>query len=430
MNRDELIAKFKAMPWEMWLHRRFPPFVTYLMMVYATPAGFKSQGLDGQFPFSLYDTDDWYGTPEMFSAAAKEAEHFLKQKDIFVLTRQCEDILATARVEIPKLYESPLSPRESFEKALSYIKPGNVYIWVAHASEAYYLPRLREVLKPYVPAEELETFIGDISFPSKKNALALLEEDARAGFSTDDLHKKYSWIKARGGFVPGYSLEEMESIRNKALGRPSEHRHRPNVPESLQSLAREAQELVYLRTLRTDALYEMYFLAQPIFDRYAQELGIGSLGDYIPDELLAGKINKIPHEHAIIKDNEDILVLSESIISFRDVSHQEVKGVVAYKGFAKGTVRIVHTPLESQRVENGDILVTNMTTPAYISAMHRAAAFVTNEGGITCHAAILARELKKPCITGTKIATKVLYDGDIVEVDAEKGIVRIIETYK
>ena len=60
-------------------------------------------------------------------------------------------------------------------------------------------------------------------------------------------------------------------------------------------------------------------------------------------------------------------------------------------------------------------------------AMEKAAAFVTDEGGITCHAAIVAREMKKPCIIGTKIATKVLKDGDLVEVDAEKGIVRILK---
>ena len=68
-----------------------------------------------------------------------------------------------------------------------------------------------------------------------------------------------------------------------------------------------------------------------------------------------------------------------------------------------------------------------MTTPDYIPAMKKAAAFVTDEGGITCHAAIIAREMKKPCIVGTKIATQILHDGDLVEVDADKGVVRIIK---
>ena len=67
-----------------------------------------------------------------------------------------------------------------------------------------------------------------------------------------------------------------------------------------------------------------------------------------------------------------------------------------------------------------------MTMPRYLPAMVRAAAFVTDEGGITCHAAIIAREMRKPCIIGTKIATQVLKDGDMVEVDADNGVVRKI----
>jgi len=68
-----------------------------------------------------------------------------------------------------------------------------------------------------------------------------------------------------------------------------------------------------------------------------------------------------------------------------------------------------------------------MTTPDFMPAMQKAAAFVTDEGGITCHAGIVARELKKPCVIGTKIATQVFKDGDLVEVDAGQGTVRIIE---
>jgi len=67
-----------------------------------------------------------------------------------------------------------------------------------------------------------------------------------------------------------------------------------------------------------------------------------------------------------------------------------------------------------------------MTTPDFVPAMKLAAAFVTDEGGIGCHAAILARELKVPCVIGTRFATQVFKDGDMVEVDAEKGIVKKI----
>lgn len=104
--------------------------------------------------------------------------------------------------------------------------------------------------------------------------------------------------------------------------------------------------------------------------------------------------------------------------------NKEVRGQVAHKGLARGKVRVLRRKEQIAEVLDGDILVAPMTTPDYLPAMKKAAAFVTDEGGITCHAAIVARELKKPCIIGTKIATKVLKDGDMVEVDAEKGVVR------
>ncbi|MBI5729435.1 MAG: hypothetical protein HY983_04335 [Candidatus Magasanikbacteria bacterium] len=75
---------------------------------------------------------------------------------------------------------------------------------------------------------------------------------------------------------------------------------------------------------------------------------------------------------------------------------------------------------------DGNILVSNVTDPTLLPIMKKANAFVTNMGGLTCHAAIVAREMKKPCVVGTKIATHVFKDGDMVEVDAERGIVRKI----
>ncbi len=82
------------------------------------------------------------------------------------------------------------------------------------------------------------------------------------------------------------------------------------------------------------------------------------------------------------------------------------------------------------KVNKEDILVAPMTFPSFILAMEKASAFITDEGGILCHAAIVAREMNKPCIIGTKIATKVLRDGDLVEVDADKGVVKIIKRAK
>lgn len=111
----------------------------------------------------------------------------------------------------------------------------------------------------------------------------------------------------------------------------------------------------------------------------------------------------------------------------KDDNVKEFKGQVAFKGKVKGLVKIVYGARQIDKVKDGDIIVSPMTLPDILPAMKKAAAFITDEGGIVCHAAIIAREMKKPCIVGTKIATQVLKDGDLVEVDANKGIVKILK---
>jgi len=105
----------------------------------------------------------------------------------------------------------------------------------------------------------------------------------------------------------------------------------------------------------------------------------------------------------------------------------EIRGTVAYKGLVRGIARVATNMSEIEAFNEGDILVANQTTPEYVPAMKKASAFVTDQGGITCHAAIIAREMKKPCIIGTKNASRVIKSGDMVEVDADKGVVRILE---
>ncbi len=100
-------------------------------------------------------------------------------------------------------------------------------------------------------------------------------------------------------------------------------------------------------------------------------------------------------------------------------------GTVAFNGgIVSGRARLVFAAEQLPAFKEGEILVSPMTVPDFVPAMRKAAAIVTDEGGITCHAAIVARELGKPCVIGTKHATKVFRDGDLVEVDSEKGVVR------
>lgn len=114
----------------------------------------------------------------------------------------------------------------------------------------------------------------------------------------------------------------------------------------------------------------------------------------------------------------------------------ELRGAIANSGIATGIVHLIlPTDWESLQKEmksfkEGEVLVTTMTEPNLILIMKKAAAIVTNQGGMTSHAAVTSRELNIPCIVGTIRATEFLKNGDLVEVDADKGVVRILKRKK
>lgn len=99
-----------------------------------------------------------------------------------------------------------------------------------------------------------------------------------------------------------------------------------------------------------------------------------------------------------------------------------LKGMGASKGLVKGKVRIITGPEDVDKLEDNEILVARFTNPLFTPAILRASGIITDMGGILCHAAIVAREIGIPCITGTGKATKVLKDGMEVVVDGEKGV--------
>ncbi len=137
----------------------------------------------------------------------------------------------------------------------------------------------------------------------------------------------------------------------------------------------------------------------------------------------------------LTKKNSTILTGAKALRFFKKegfkteklVEFKHCQGVPAYRGKVIGRVFVANNFRNLSSVKN-KILVTFMTQPQYDLYFKRQKAFVTDEGGITCHAAIAAREFKIPCIVGTKIATRVFKTGDLVEVDANKGIVKLLKS--
>lgn len=129
-------------------------------------------------------------------------------------------------------------------------------------------------------------------------------------------------------------------------------------------------------------------------------------------------------------DGPNALTIAHQYLGAQNINQSIIQGTVASAGthpHFRGTAKIVLTIDEIGKINTGDILVTTMTSPDFVIGMKRAGAIITDTGGMLSHAAIVSRELKKPCIVGTEIATKVIHDGDVVELHCGRGTVKIVK---
>ncbi|MEY2664434.1 MAG: hypothetical protein RIT04_242 [Candidatus Parcubacteria bacterium] len=219
--------------------------------------------------------------------------------------------------------------------------------------------------------------------------------------------------------------------------------------EHIRLLIDVVVEYTFLRTERVDLLKKIQAPARRVYDLIAEllkeetgknwtrielvNLMNSEIVSYLSD-LTVPDFDKVAHRNRFIfyrNPSGDAIVEDPAIISdvaklLQSNTTKQIKGAIAYRGKVVGKVSLVFSRDDLHKINEGSVLVARTTMPDYIHAMEKAAAFVTDEGGITSHAAIIARELKKPCIVGTTNSTKVLKDGDMVEVDADKGVVRII----
>lgn len=145
------------------------------------------------------------------------------------------------------------------------------------------------------------------------------------------------------------------------------------------------------------------------------------------DEVMKRKQSVFWHDNGVIRFSYEDKIYKKFLPSTTSKNEDTIEGAVAFEGKVIGTVRIVNKLEDMEKVEKGDVLVSFNTNPSLMPAIKKAGAIVTDEGGITCHAAIVSRELEIPCVIGTEVATKVLDDGDKVEVDANEGVINIIE---
>jgi len=220
-------------------------------------------------------------------------------------------------------------------------------------------------------------------------------------------------------------------------------------PKTLRAYVDLLQGYMYLRTYRKNIISKAHYLHMPLLIEIGKRIEIGNdialisyeeMIDYLKNEEIVPKkvIDERKEAWAVLSIDGQISIISgkksvEDIAKkygIEDVKQQvslkQIKGQPACLGKATGKAKIIKNIREFSKIKQGDILITPMTTPDYVSVMKKVAAIVTDEGGVTCHAAIVSREFNIPCIVGTSNATKVFSDGDLIEVDANTGIAKLI----
>ncbi len=423
----EEISKYN---WAKWIQRPFQAFTGSLFEDSSRKESYEKIGVFGidEVP-QLFQSGCWYSSLEVMEKFDAQVKIYLLNHKMSELSNELIKFREKSEKDIGKISKSNIDPQDKFKELFEILKQCCTYVWITHGIEAYFSRKLNEEVPKYVKGD-VEKFIGDASFPKKKNTSSILEDLMRSNTSSKKVAEKAGWVKVRDGFSDPFTENEIEEMRKQLKLKIKAPKVK--IPKELKPLFKEVQELVFFRTERTDVFYYLYFKARPILNELAAKHNISfkEMQYCRAKSFLDGKIEKYYPVFSFATAQNKSFFQKELILDIEETYNSIIKGTVAFKGKVTGVVKIVKDTPDLPKVKEGDILVTQMTFPSFIPAMVKASAFVTDEGGITCHAAIVAREMQKPCIIGTKNATKVLKDGDFVEVDANKGIVTIINKKK
>lgn|SRR3989344_881575 len=417
--------------WEWWAERPFVAFILSLFKEAQTRRYHKKIGLEAEYPAMLYQKGAFYKSEQVLDNYACQLQKYIDHGgSIFKIVKLCEEYRIREKRHVLKLIKENKDPILKFKELYEILVLNVAYVWPAHGFEHIYKKQLYREAPKYCKGD-IDKFIGDVSYPMKHNAHYFFEQALRGKQRLKSIQDKYGWIKVRDGFSEPYSIKELSNERRRLRKTKTQSFKRVPVPTQLKELVKIAQELVYFRTLRTDILYELMFAARPILKQVANyyQIPFKEMKCYSAYGLAEGKVKKYPfsEDFCAISVGPNFALLSKPILRDQKLKGTSVVGMIANLGLAQGRAKIVKTAYEIGKVKRGDIIFAPTTAPSFIIGMKKAAAFVTDEGGITSHAAIVSREMNKPCIIGTKIGTKIFKDGDLVEVDANKGIVRKIK---
>ncbi len=430
------------------VRRPYPPlFASMFMHGYKSPAQHQDFLLKKYAMVDLILLDgEWYYPKKQLDTAGRYAfESWYDQK--------CLDrIIGLFYGREQALIKTTKGNFKEYSAAYEAYIPAVLLVW---AVEGRVTAQIKKLLRKKLSERETDKLMDDLNVPLRDNYYKQEEYDLLEAKDLGAHVKKYEWINSRYGEIKPYTLTE---ARKKLRGIDSKKflkdwaEQKKRIKKSIayakslltakdRIIVDLMQYIIYYRTQRTDIVNMSHYLFVPGLKALAKQKNISyqELLYCAKDEVL-GTIpsqeelqNRIIGHAMVMESGKIFCVAGKEYGKVKDwfaehtknITH--VRGRVACAGNVKGKVRIITGSKDFPLFQKGEILVTSMTNPHMVPIMKKAAAFVTDEGGITCHAAIMSREMKKPCVIGTKIATKVLKDGDLVEVDADNGIVRKIK---
>ena len=395
----------------------------------------------------------YQGNPQNY---ADLEQQFMEYTKVYVASAKKihnTDLSGLNSVEIKKLF------MENYELETRYI----AYDWVLWELNNIFANNAKETIHSRfgIGSPKTYSFYDALLNPANKTSIHQMRELAPKWNKLNEqeklsVYRDFLWVPCIDIHMKEWSREDfsrhMSNLKNDG-------KYKMPYEEAVEALKLNdeerilvdiAKKLTYIKDFKDDSKRRCIYLEKNIYREIAKRMGITleessylrwseiikflDTGKKVPTRLIRDRM-----EGFVSYYNENrVLVcgvgaeIKKVIRKFEIKAYEKalprIRGTIASQGFAKGTAVIIRTIEDLQKVKEGDVLITFMTHPDYVPAMQKASAIVTDEGGITCHAAIVSREFGLPCIVGAESATQTFKDGDVVEVNANEGYVTKIDS--
>ncbi|MDO8642801.1 MAG: PEP-utilizing enzyme [Candidatus Woesearchaeota archaeon] len=466
---NKLLAEFANTDWHYWHIRRRPPLLIYFFYYGSATQTAK------EFPYPVLTNGQCCShvvtqKDELTTLGKKAGEQF-KKEPTFVLQfmERMREQNKKHQQKWRKLLKIDFSKYANEELRRTY--QNYISDLFAHVPTTYFPLCMESILteecKKRLPHEAYDVVMTPVQesevIEERKSLLKMAIQKKQKKDITNGLKEhveRFSFLKRKDMFMEFYDdADYLEKIKHctepekelATLEAETERKQKAfqkileTADDFSKLLFKTANEAVFFRSWRTERYSQSTYYIVPLFTEIAKRLKFEIYQDVVwlmPPEVTALLHENKPVDKELINQRKEaftyltfgpdqILVLQgkEALESLKhlklpDVNTTEIKGMPAYRGKVTGKVTLIMNKNEWPRMEKAEVLVIHTTTPDMVPYLKNVKAIVTEEGGILSHASVISRELKIPCVIGTRTATKVLKEGDIVEVDATNGTVK------